>query len=193
MLNPNFVVVGAFIFIFGSIGYFVETIQGKVKPNKVTWFIWALAPLITFFAEIKQGVGIQSLLPFMVGFIPFAVFLASFVNKKAYWKIGYLDLACGSLALTGLVLWQITKVGNIAIALSILSDLLAGLPTVIKSYREPETENYVLYLTNAIFAGITLLTIKVWSFEQFAFPLYIFLIALIIAILIKFKIGKLFK
>lgn len=92
MLHPNFVIVGAFIFFLGSIGYFVETLQGKVKPNKVTWFIWTLAPLIAFFAEIQQGVGIQSLLTFMVGFVPLIIFIASFVTKKAYWKIGRLDI-----------------------------------------------------------------------------------------------------
>jgi len=45
--------------------------------------------LIAFKAQIKEGVGIhQALLTFMVGFIPLIIFIASFINKKAYWKIG---------------------------------------------------------------------------------------------------------
>src|SRR3989338_2237183 len=192
MIDERFVILGVFIFFLGSIGYFKETILGKVKPNKVTWFLWSLAPLIAFFAQIKQGVGIQSLLTFIVAFIPLIIFLASFVNKKSYWKIEKLDIICGSLSVLGLILWQITQVGNIAILLSIVADFLAAFPTVIKSYKEPETENYVIYFTNAIAALVTLLTIKVWSFEQFAFPLYIFLITLLIAVLLKFKIVMLF-
>ncbi len=192
MISQNFIFVGAIIFFLGSIGYFVETLQGKVKPNKVTWFVWTLAPMIAFFAQVKQGVGLQSLLAFMVGFIPLIIFLASFINKKSYWKIGKLDLICGGLSIFGLILWQITQVGNIAIFFSLISDFLAGWPTVIKSYQHPETENYLLYLGNAIFALITLLTIKIWTFETYSFSLYIFIFTLLITILIKFKIKKIF-
>lgn len=192
MINENFVFLGAIIFFFGSIGYFVDTVIGKVRPNRVTWFIWSLAPLIAFIAQLKQGVGIhQSLLTFMVGFIPLIIFISSFINKKSYWKIGKLDIICGALSLIGLFLWYITGTGNVAIFFSIVADALAALPTVIKSYKFPETENYFLYFTNAISAGITLLTIKVWNFETFGFSLYIFFLTALLAILIKFKVGKL--
>ena len=193
MLNQNFVFLGALIFFFGSIGYFVETLQGKVKPNRVTWFLWSLAPLIAFFAEIKQDVGIQSLLTLMYGLIPAVIFIASFVNKNAYWKITYIDIICGLLAVAGLILWQTTKVGNIAILFSIAADALAALPTVIKSYKEPDTENYVLYLTNSVSAALTLLTIKTWNFAEFAFPLYIFFLTLLLTLIIKFKVRKIFR
>jgi hypothetical protein len=192
VINDNLVFLGAAIFFFGSIGYFVDTIKGKVKPNRVTWFIWSLAPLIAFIAQLKQGVGIhQALLTFMVGFIPLIIFIASFVNKKAYWKIGKLDIICGVLSLVGLFLWYSTGTGNVAIFFAILADGLAAFPTVIKSFKFPETENWILYFANAISAGITLLTIKIWNPETFAFPLYIFLLTLLLAVLIKCKIGKL--
>ncbi|MDP2864177.1 MAG: hypothetical protein Q8N73_00750, partial [bacterium] len=112
-------------------------------------------------------------------------------NKKAKWKLGRLDLSCGVLSLLGLLFWYVTKVGNIAILFSILADGLAAIPTVAKSYRYPETENYHVYLASAISAGITLLTIRTWNFAYFGFPLYILIICLILFILIKFKIGKL--
>lgn len=190
MINSNFVILGAVIFFLGSFGYILDTIKGKVRPNKVTWFIWALAPLIAFAAQLKQGIGRESILTFMVGFVPMLVFIASFVNKKSYWKIEKLDLLCGALSIFGLIAWQITQVGNIAIVFSLISDFLAGYPTIVKSYRAPETENYVLYLGNSIFAGITLLTITEWNFANYSFPLYIFLVTLLITILVKFKIGK---
>ena len=193
MINQNFVYLGAIIFFIGSIGYIIKTLQGKIKPNKVTWFLWALAPLIAFAAQIKQGVGLQSLLTFMVGFMPIIIFLASFVNKKSYWKIERSDLICGSLSIFGLIAWQITKVGNIAIIFSIVADFLAGWPTFVKSFKYPETENYLIYLGNAIFASITLLTIKVWNFETYSFSLYLFVVTLLIAIIIKFKVKKLFN
>lgn len=191
MINENFAFLGAAIFAFGSVGYFLDTLKGRVKPNRVTWFIWALAPLIAFAAQIKEGVGIhQSLLTFTVGFIPLLILVASFVNKKSYWKIGKLDITCGALSLVGLLLWQIIGTGLIAIVFAIIADGLAALPTVIKSYKFPETENWLLYFANAVSAGITILTIKVWNLETFAFPLYILLLTGLLSILIKFEIGK---
>lgn len=150
-----------------------------------------MAPLIAFAAQIKEGVGIhQSLLTFTVGFIPFLILVASFVNKKSYWKIGTFDIACGALSLVGLLLWQIIGAGLIAIVFAIIADGLAALPTIIKSYKLPETENWLLYFANAVSAGITILTIRVWNLETFAFPLYILLLTGLLSILIKFEIGK---
>ncbi len=193
MINENFAIVGAVIFFLGSIPYFIDTIKGKIKPNRVTWFLWSLVPFIAFAAQIKQGVGLQSLLTFSVGFVAAAIFIASFINKKAYWKITRLDIACGLLATGGVILWQITKVGDIAIACSIIADGLATFPTIVKSYLKPETENYSIYLVNLISAVITLLTIKVWTFAQFGFPLYVTIYTSILIIFIKFKIRERFR
>ena len=193
MLNENFVILGFVIATLGGLKYLVETIQGRVKPNRVTFFIWALAPLIAFTAEIKQGVGIQSLMTFGVGFGSLLIFIASFVNKKAQWKLGLFDFTCGVLSLMGILFWYITRSGNIAITFSIIADGLAALPTIVKSFRYPETENSWAYLTAAISASLTLLTIDSWDFAHYGFPVYILIGCLIIFSLVKFKLGKAIK
>jgi uncharacterized membrane protein len=190
MIPEQFVILGALIGFIGTTTYLISTLKGETKPNKVSWFVWSLAPLIAFWAQINQGVGLVSLMTFMVGFGPLLVFLASFVNKKASWKITRLDLICGTLSIIGLILWQMTQVGNIAILFSLLADALAAVPTVIKSYKYPETENYWVYFLVGISSIITLLAIKDWNFETAAFPIYIFLIDLLLFVLIRFKIGK---
>ncbi len=190
MLNENFVIVGIVIAAIGSLNYLIGTVKGKVKPNRVTFFLWALAPLIAFIAEIKQGVGIQSLMTFSVGFSPLIILIASFLNKKAEWKLGSFDFICGGLSLIGLILWYVTKVGNLAIAFSMLADGLAALPTISKSYTYPETESSWAYLTTAIMAILTLLTIKTWDFANFGFPIQTLILNLILFMLIQFKLGK---
>jgi len=190
MIDERFVIVGAVLGFIGGMSYLVDTIKGKTQPNKVSWLLWAIAPLIAFYAEIKQGVGLPALMTFMVGFNPLLIFFASFVNKKSQWKISKFDLFCGALSIIGLILWQITQIGNLAILFAILSDGLAGIPTIVKSYREPETENYKVFLFGAINAFITLLAIKEWNFAHYGFPIYIFLICLLLFLLIKFKLGK---
>ncbi len=193
MINENFVIFGALLNLIGSTGYVIDTVKGKTIPNRVTWFLWALAPLVAFTAEIQKGVGIAALMTFMVGFGPVMVFVASFVNKKAVWKISKLDIICGSLSVGGLILWSITKEGNLAIFFSILADLFAAVPTIIKSYKNPESESHRIFLFGLLSAGITLLTIKQWNFAHYAFPAYIFSICLLLFILIRYKIGKKIK
>jgi len=190
MLNENFVILAVVVGSFTSIIYLIDTIKGKVQPNKVTFFLWALAPLIAFTAQIKQGVGIQSLLTFLVGFEPLLIFFASFLNKKSAWKLGSFDFICGALSLAGILAWYITQVGNLAIAFSIVADGLAALPTIVKVYRYPETENGLLYLGGFISALLTLLTIPSWTFAYYGFNLYLVVVTLIIFSLIQFKLGK---
>jgi hypothetical protein len=190
MLHPNLVYLGVFIQLLGGFSYLKDTIKGRVQPNKVSWLMWSLAPLIAFTAEVSQGVGVQSLTTFVVGFVPLIVFFASFLNKKAQWNLTRFDLVCGLLSLGGLLLWFFTGVGNIAILFSIVADGLAGIPTLIKAYREPESETAFAYFTGVINAGITLMTITLWNFEHFAFPLYLVIVNLLLTILIHFKLGR---
>jgi len=190
MINQNFVIVGAVIATAGSLSYLIDTLKGRVKPNRVSFLLWSLAPLIAFFAEIRQGVGIQALMTFMAGFLPLMIFIASFVNKKAVWNLTRFDLTCGALSIVGLVLWYITQSGNIAILFSIIADGLAAIPTVVKSFHYPETESAVPFIASAISAVLTLLTITVWNLANVAFPLYIAFITLVIFSLVQFKLGK---
>lgn len=190
MVNPQFVIFGAFLVLLGSVDYLVSTLRGKTRPNKVTWLLWALAPLTAFYAEIKQGVGLQSLATFIVGFVPLIILIGSFFNKKARWKIGKLDISCGILAFLGIILWYITKIGNMAIFFSILADSLAAFPTIVKSYQYPETERSTIYFFAIINGFIALLANTKWNFEHIGFPLYIFFVNLILFVFIQFKLGK---
>lgn len=190
MIDERFIYLGAVINFLGTISYLISTIEGRTKPNKVTWFLWAVAPLVAFIAQYSKGVGLTSLITFMVGFGPLLVFLASFINKKAEWKITKFDIFCGVLSLLGLCLWGITKEGNIALLFAIFADGLASIPTLIKSYRFPETENVDSYLSAGISAFIACLVIKNWNFETYAFPIWTVFLCAIFVLVIKFKLGK---
>lgn len=193
MLDEKFVYLAFFFNIAGTVSYLIAVLKGEAKPNKVTWFLWALAPLIAFAAQLVEGVGLVSLMTFAVGFGPLLVFLASFTNKKAAWKITKFDLFCGSISFLAIILWVITKDAFVALILSIVADAVACIPTLIKSWYHPETEEYKAYLFVAVSAFITLLTIKTWTFFNYGFPLWIFLIALVFVLFIKFKPGKIIR
>ena len=173
----------------GGLAYLWGTWRGKNSPNRATWLIWAIAPFVILAAQADARVGTQALLTFTAGFTPALIFLASFKNKKSFWKLGAIDYGCGVLSIFGLLLWLITKEGSLAIIFSIASDFLAAVPTAIKSYTNPETESGPPFLFNIVGAGITILTIESFSLESSAFAVYYLILATTLFVLIQFKVG----
>lgn len=193
MIDERFTIIGSVIAMIGGLSYLIATIKGEVKPNKVSFLMWSFAPLIAFAAQIKEGVGFfLALITLVAGIEPLSIFIASFFNKNAKWKINKFDIFCGAMSILGLILWQITKTINIAIFFSILADGMASLPTLIKSFKNPETEMAWTYFTTVISAVITLLAVKEYTFASIGFTVYLLVVCLAITLLVQFKIGKLF-
>ena len=178
MIDRHFAIVAALVTVTGSAGYALDTLRGRTEPNRVSWLLWAIAPLIAFAAELSEGVGIKALMTFGVGFGPALVVIASFLDERAYARVGRLDIACGVLSVAALAMWAITGKGDVAIAFSILSDAFAAIPTLDKARRAPHTESPKAFVGGVGGAIITLLTIPSgdWVFAGFGFPLYILLI-----------------
>jgi len=153
--------------------YVRSMLKGRAKPNRVTWLMWAVAPMIGFAAAVSSGTGLAAVPVFMAGFSPLLIFVASFAVKGAHWKLFKLDYACGILSALAIVFWAATSDPDIATLFAILSDALASLPTLIKGWQYPETESVWPYLT-AVFGGLTsFLAITAWTFSQYAFPAYL--------------------
>lgn len=193
MLPSYFLFIGAFIQIGGSFSYFLDTLKGKTQPNRVTWLLWAIVPAIVGFGQLDQGVaGLTTVFTFVICGYPTAIFLATFFNKKAVWKLGPFDYICGALSILAVVLWWLTKNGNYAIVFGILADLFAGIPTIKKSYTHPKSENSKDYLASIIYSIILLLTLTNWNFADWSFAMYCLLlnITLFYLIVIQPRFAK---
>lgn len=185
------VFAGVIVQLIGVSFYIKATLNGSTKPNRVTWLLWSIAPLIAASAAFSDGVRLSAVPVFMSGFGPLLVFLASFVNKNSYWKLEKFDYLCGFFSIIALLLWWITKNPVVAIIFAIISDFFAAIPTLIKSWKYPETETVSVFIC-AIFNALTsFVAIKMWNFTSLAFPIYLFFINIFMSILILRK--KIFK
>ena len=181
--------LGALINVAGTAAYIAETLRGRNKPNRMTFLMWSIAPIIGAAASFVQGVTWATVPVLAAGLCPFAVFLASFVNRNAYWKLGRFDYACGVLSALALVLWWFTNEPMIALVLAIFADAAAGYPTLIKSWKFPETETAIGYVASTVSVATSFLVLQGFNFESVAFPLY--LIAMNTALVIGILRGKL--
>ena len=176
------VLIGAGIQLIGMSFYVKATISGKAKPNKVTWLMWSIAPLIGSVAAFYDGVRWAVLPIFMSGFGPLLVFIASFLNSKSYWKLGKFDYLCGIFSILALVLWGITKEPLVAIIFSIVSDGFASVPTLIKSWKHPDTESVEAYTAGLLGTLTTFFALRTFSISELAFPIYLTLLYLLLII-----------
>jgi hypothetical protein len=177
MISDRFVFLAISFNVIGSSDYFIKTARGLVKPNRVTWLLWAFVPLIAFSGQVSSGVGIQSLQTLAAGLLPLTIFCASFLNAYAYWRLSPFDYGCGLASLVAIVVWVLTADARYAILLSVLADALAAAPTIVKSVVAPETENPLTYFCAAISAAITLMIVPHWDISHAAFPSYLFAIS----------------
>ncbi len=178
----SLVVFAAVIQMFGAGIYIRDTLRGRTKPNRVTWFLWAAAPLIATAIIVVEGKLNWTALPvFMAGFVPALIFAASFFNANAYWRLGRFDYACGALGLISLAMWVAVSQPIIAFIMLMATDGLAALPTIRKAWTNPETETGAPYAA-ALFGGLAgVANVQNWVTLEYAFPLY--LVAVNIAVL----------
>ena len=182
------IIFTASINAFGWIMYIKDTLKWKTKPNKITWWIWAAAPLIGSIAMYFSNWFTWSIIPvFMAWFIPLLIFISSFINKNSYWKLWKLDYICLVFAILALILWLLTDNPLLAIIFWILADLFAAIPLIIKNYNFPETENVFPFFA-WFFANLSaFLVINKWEMEEYLFPLYLIIICSILILAFYWK------
>ena len=176
MLPENIIYFAIFLNLIGHIIYIRSIIKGKAKPNLISWFFWSLAPFIGVFFQLKAGAGLSMLPIFIAGFGSLMIFIAAILTKNGFWKITNFDVYCGLFSALALIFYVLTHNLGISILFAILSDALAGVPTIIKTWNFPETENWAPYLL-PIFSNLAgLLIIKNWSFPIYSFGIYFLII-----------------
>ncbi len=183
MLPEDFAIIGAIIGSLGGFYYLYETIVGTAQPNRITWLLWGIFPMVIFVAQRAQGVEGLSWTSFVAGFTPFLIVAASFFNKKAYWKTEPRDYYLMAAAVVGIILWALTDDANLALLFALLADVLAGIPTLIKAYGHPRSESWIAYAISTVGFGISLLSVQTHNLENTAFVAYIFIMNGALAVL----------
>lgn len=169
-----FVILSVFISIAGSVAYIRDTLTGKTKPNRVTWSMWAIAPLIGTAAALSAHADIWATSRiFLAGFLPLIVLFASLINPKSFWKLTTFDLLCGACSVLALLLWIGIDSPRLAILFAALGDGFAAIPTIRKAWKNPETETGLTYFAGFLSVILIIPSIPKWDIENSAFQIYL--------------------
>lgn len=164
-------VVAGLIAIGGMVPYILDTVKGKTKPNLVSWFTWTILTSVGAAAAFAEGAVTTGIFSAASGISTLSIVILGLRNGvKHYTRF---DVICQGLALLGIVLWQITKDPAAAVAVVVLTDAVAALPTLRHSWRDPHAETWQAFGASALGAAITLATVTQASFVALAYPIYL--------------------
>ncbi len=180
-LDIILILISVLMSIYGSYNYIYDTIKGTTRPNRVSQGLWAVAPLIGVGAAISSGADwMTTVRTFMAGFGPLIIFIASFTNKTGYWKTTMSGYLCGIFSVIALILWLIVDLPIYAVVFAVLADGFAAIPTIRKSWTNPESETGLAYVISFFSTIIILPTIKVLDIQSTSFQIYLLVVNIII-------------
>jgi hypothetical protein len=189
VIPANFVFLGSALSLGGAALYVRDTWRGETAPNRVTWSLWALEPILAYVLERQANVGLAAVWTLVLGCVPLVVLAASFHDPKSVWKVGRFDLVCGALSIVGMMVWALSGEQTIALVSFVTADAIAALPTLRKSFREPHTETAWNFIASAVAAVITLLTLSRFTTAGALFPMSVLVMNTTISTLVLTKVG----
>lgn len=175
MSLPHILVLISFaLSSLGSLAYIRDTLAGRTKPNRVSWTLFAAAPIVATYISWSIGADPWSIARvFGAGFFPLLILMASFWNRQSFWQLGTFDYFCGALSLVALYMWLGAESPRVAILLLALADLFASIPTIRKAWKFPETETGFTFILGIPIFLLNVPAIAVWNIENAAFQLYL--------------------
>lgn len=181
-------IIAGVLAIGGYIPYIYSILAGKTQPNRATWFIWTIVGGLLAFSYIAEGDQHSIWLPlgYFVG--PLMVALLSLRYGYAEWT--KLDTICIVAAIISVIPWILSDNATLTLLINVIIDSTGAIPTLVKTFREPETEDLTAWLIFFIANTLQLFAISMWNLAAL-YPIYLFFLAgAMVAFIVKGKLSS---
>jgi hypothetical protein len=163
--------------VAGSVIYVRATLKNTAHPELVSWGAWALLLAESTSAEVDGHSIPAAVYTWICAVACAAVFGLGL--RRGTWAVTRLDICSIAAVLAGLVLLEVVHNPGATVAVNVLADVAAYLPTMRHAWQEPSREPWRAYLLFAAGAGFTLAISEV-SWTGLAYPLYLFIADLVV-------------
>lgn len=176
--------ISGFFATIEFIPYIRDILRGKTKPQRTTFFIYAILNTISFSSQLAKGATNSLWLPFVFFIGTLTVFILSIKNGVGGFQKK--DFVALFIAAVGLIAWYFTKEAAIALYLVILVDAAGTSLTIEKAYKNPESETIITWVLSSLAGLLALLSVGSLNPVLISFPLFIFFIdgAVVMAVLL---------
>lgn len=182
-MKEIFVVVASILAVIGNVPYLIDILKKKIEPHAYTWLVWTIVSMVTLFGQIAKGAGIGAIPTAVSEGFTVIIFLISL--KYGFKHIRKIDTYFLIIALLGLIPWIITKDPTISVITVVTIDLIAFIPTIRKTWANPETENSILYSMNASRHFIALFSLQAYNIATTLHSIVMILVNTAMTIIIK--------
>lgn len=177
--------------LVSPIFYTRSILAGKAKPHRVTRLIVWLAS-ITGILGVLHSTNLAGII-FAVIFLTRATYLLILSWLRGVGGASRLDRTCLGIGLLALAGYVVTGSGLVAISLGILSDLIGYIPTFVKTWHKPESEDPTFFIIEGIASLLGVIAIRQFRVD-ILFPLYFVLCsAVVVALIYRRKLGRAFR
>lgn len=158
---------------FAYIPYIRDTLARRTQPQRASWLIWSTLGSIAFFSQIYEGAGSSLWFAGVQVGGTIIVFLLSIHRGTGGFlkRSDCLVLACAAI---GLILWYFTENAGYALAITTSISLLGGSMTVVKAYRDPQSETMQTWVMSLIASTFAIISVGNVDWVLLAYPLYLF-------------------
>jgi general stress protein CsbA len=177
-----FGIASGLVLLLGNIPYVLSIRRGDTKPNRVTWGIWTTIGLILLGSSYSSGA--TNTLWLLVSIVVSQSIITFYAFKYGRGKWQKLDRLCLVGAGLSLLLWLLSGSPLVAILMNTTMDMLGAVPTISKIYRDPDSEDLLFWSMSFTSAVLNLFAIEHFSLSFVVFPIYLFILNVIILVLI---------
>ena len=157
--------------IAASVPYIFDILKKRARPNLVSWIGWTFLTTIGAAAQIAKGPSLSVLVPIILTFSELTIVILALRHGHA--KFNTTDKICFALAALAVALWAITKEPLIALGLSLLADFIVGIPTILKTYRDPRSETVLPWVLYAVGPLLGLFASSNFELQNVLYPAYL--------------------
>jgi len=160
-------------------------LKGKFKPQRMTRFLLLLVSFLFMGTLLAQGDrnAIYSIFVIFLGNL--IIFLLSI--KRGIGGTTKLDYCVLSMAILSLIIWRVSNNPVLGLTMSIITNFIAFLHTISKSWTKPETEEWRVYAFYVLASIFTILSLSSYTYGKLASSVYVIFMNGTIASLIIFR------
>jgi len=180
-MDTMFIILSSVLALISPIVYVKAILSGDAKPHRTTRLVLLIITSLATLSLFAQHDTVAIWLAAISTLQSIVIFFLSI--KYGMGGLSKIDVFCFVIAMGGIILWQTTNDPSLALYTSILADFIGMVPALLKTYRFPETEIWTFYALDTAAAFFSLLAVKIYTLQQFSYPLYLMIINFFMVIL----------
>lgn len=189
-IKALFGLLSSFSVLLGGIPYLRDISKGSAQPHVLSWLGWAFITALGGAAMFAEGSTWAVAILFANTFLCLTIVGFSLIKKTGVWATGKYDYVFFALGILGLILWQVLDLPVLALICAITADLFFGLPTVIKTYKNPASETVFVWATATASGLFSLFAVQNFAFHEIGYPLYLFVFDSVVLLLVLRKFRR---